>query len=106
MIPRASTIDYIRQPDFLYFFPAHISDGVRETGCFFCEISFGWWDLTYAFGIEPGAGQGLKAFVSIIFSFSLGRCLICLLACEEVHEYALHLRCAFVYDAGLVPSYG
>jgi hypothetical protein len=34
MIPRASTIDYIREPDFLYSFPAHISDGVRETGCF------------------------------------------------------------------------
>jgi hypothetical protein len=101
MIPQASTIDYIRQPDFLYSFLAHISDGVRETGCFFCEISFGWWDLTYAFGIEPGAGQGLKAFVSIIFSFSLGRCLIS----EEVHEYALHLRCAFVYNAGLITSY-
>jgi hypothetical protein len=57
------------------------------------------------FGIEPGAGQGLKAFVSII-PFSLARCLICLLACEEVHEYALHLRCAFVYDAGLVHSPG
>jgi hypothetical protein len=56
------------------------------------------------FGIEPGAGQGLKAFVSIIFLFSLARCLICLLACEKVHEYALHLRSAFVYDVGLVPS--
>jgi hypothetical protein len=40
--------------------------------------------------------------VSIIFPFSLAHSLICLLACEEVHEDALHLRYAFACDAGLV----
>jgi hypothetical protein len=86
---------------FPYSLPAHISDGVRETGCFSTKFpSAG--GICPRSGIEPGEGQGLKAFVSIIFPFSLAHSLICLLACEEVHEDALHLRYAFVCDAGLL----
>lgn len=101
MIPRPSTNRLHSTIRFPYSLPAHISDGVRETGCFSAKFpSAG--GICPRSGIEPGEGQGLKAFVSIIFPFSLAHSLICLLACEEVHEDALHLRYAFVCDAGLV----
>jgi hypothetical protein len=51
-------------------------------------------------GIETGSGQRLKAFVSIIFPFPLGP----LLACEEMHEYALRFALALLCEPGLEKS--
>jgi hypothetical protein len=51
-------------------------------------------------GIETGSGQRLKAFVSIIFPFPLGS----LLACEEMHEYALHFALALFCEPRLEKS--
>jgi len=56
---------------------------------------FDLWD-----GIETGSGQRLKAFVSIIFPFPLGS----LLACEEMHEYALHFALALFCEPRLEKS--